>query len=1116
MQVVDTNVGLWPATTTAAASLEAITKALRTSTGSLAVRLSPVVAADFPKKDEFVARYLLEVLPRLQQDDLARAWLVLADCFDALRPDTTLALLRRGKLVEGIEHALRLAQDDVTLRSIGRVVKAVARHRPLRKVCLTTLDAAISLVGAAAGALARHDTHDCRALAEQLVDLALYCTKQRYTPRKVIEGVGARLPEFVQAGCVHEPIGRFLRSTIFAQSAFQDYLTAYTSDKPNVHVLGLSSVLASCAGQDVVPLAKFTFELVKTALDFSPAKLVQVWHMLLLGWLEAAREGERVAVVAAMRDVLGPTTISRFLSGDERVRSALEDLLDRTTDMDRSLALLHHLVVLDPDLVLPSRSPQIFTLLCQSGKAADRHAFEVDLARAHTQIRTLPEFLRSVGELPLDAHGDNNLGLLRLLSAELARSSTSAREAAVTTLLDCVDRSDHDVRALQLLSAAVSSFPIGHALEKFNDHLLTVLSGSGSKHGNAARDQLRSCLYERCTDFPKATPASTEGDLAMQAQAACRSLELGGTVTDALVIVRATSHDHRLCAVLVDRFLPVLIPRLTKEQTGQLIEACAMHGLLGRPALLENDAMHMPLQDYLLDQATRGDLTMLQNVPAQFYHKAYRQRIVAALVTRRGPLSGRLLLRFCRAGTFCKFNEASVDAFDTFWRQFVDGAGAAADELGRLYLAQLDDEHRAGLLASTTAAPMLVSRLYDLAPDRQSLQDTRDRLLDLAADALPSTAALAFELLDCLSRHDAAHTRRSVETRCSQDLFELVLDHVGLRQDVAASGLSVLGRQAVDLVSAKRLIQLIDENEMLQGAADGAFERMIGTLPQEELVELIGSLHGVSERTSLRLCTAVSAHTKASTAFLVPRFVETAEAIDGENGLLNWPSRHAFLQDMLDRHHRVLRLEQIDVVFTAIGAALEALAKPDEHEAAHIAAFGAEVIYIACCQLLRAIFEHAAHFLRDRYHIVVHLFCRLLSVNIGAVALGSLAPIGIWPTQTSTSQLCRAWDTFVGSCRRSSGNPGQFDRAVAKHLVPLLIEYVFTTYESASIAGSEATLAELVQQRKRCKEAFFWPVLTLATNHERDAVMGHLDPGRRAMWKRLSDEYEQDGQWRER
>ena len=145
----------------------------------------------------------------------------------------------------------------------------------------------------------------------------------------------------------------------------------------------------------------------------------------------------------------------------------------------------------------------------------------------------------------------------------------------------------------------------------------------------------------------------------------------------------------------------------------------------------------------------------------------------------------------------------------------------------------------------------------------------------------------------------------------------------------------------------------------------------------------------------------------------------------------------------------------------------------------------------AICSVLRAIFEHAAHTLHDRYHCVVMLFQHL---------------VALCKQSEDAEKVVRLFTTFLANVRGSSAE--KVNKALAKHLPWLLTEYV--THCISPAANMTASCKTMLE------EGICYEIMHICSTSEREMIGSALDSGRRAVFKRLYDDWNKFGRWKDK
>ncbi|ORY81497.1 Urb2/Npa2 family-domain-containing protein [Protomyces lactucae-debilis] len=1063
---------------------EAIVKSLRNDQLPINERLASVKAARIPRKNDLLVNFLLREVRSVKADTARAVWGTLEQTVSSILPEKLAPLVRKSQLIAGLDQSLQVGQAT-DLPAIERAAQSVLAqltlHRSLSKCLSCSIETSLSVIKTLM-TIHAIDISSLRkewiALLDTLVDFALFNAQYRHTSKKLTEEIiRSCLPLLSSAVASHNgrpSLTRLLQQTLWSEASLSDFAT-----KPDSLGKALGSV-----SRPSIDFAQIAFEAIANA-SLATSKHVLLANLLLKELLPKVALVEQVVMLKFYYDNLPRPIQAKIIVSDKETFPVVKQVLQAALDKPsaETYELLTKLIEVDLDILIPVMD-QIWTLL--STLSTSSIEIEHALFRMFKQIRALDEFLLPYAKLSPSA--EVNMSLLEEISTDVSTMTEPVQRELLQSLLTA--DTGLDSRRLELVAAMVAGMPKGSpVLQEAYDSIL-------KQKGHAA-SLLHFVLATKQSTPETIQPFSSMDEF--ETQRHLRNLELGWMYSDMdLRLVCGACLDSTsepFLISLVDRWLPTITPLMTVSELSKLAQLILDANLHTHMNVLESNELLSAMQELLLASVDNtSKLHSLLSVPVDYFHKAVRNKIVQAIAMHASPTSDHLaiLAKFARHDIFAKLD---IDQFVSF----ADGVGnsileayvehsqpeflfdvmksQSAKNNVHLMVAMLD--RCASLNGTKVATPLMDIRCDLIRQALQSIDRTQEDLLQISSldkhrVFTPGMAALAtaffFEKTgDSLQEALFAEIQRGVNPQSTLRLL---------------AALATTQEAAITVALRPEAFPGTRTSEMLAE-----------TVPNDHLIFLDAVYPLLQPSSYLVLLQAfVERRSELSSNFLQQSCNQICkDLLDSTPDLAQ--RRLRLLHTIIDKHPRAIRLAELDTVFALLPKLLTMKVNDDTAD-----------IYMQLLALLRIIFERRAHLLRDRHHIILQSFAMLLSAHfkLAATDLSSTKA-----TLERTEAFDRLFHTFLSSSRQVSSSPEQFNKALAKHLPWLLIEYIHLFSKVSLAAGIPADCRRILE------ESFAFEVMGLCGPHEREMVGAALDSSRRVHFKRLFEDWSKFGKWNE-
>lgn len=636
---------------------------------------------------------------------------------------------------------------------------------------------------------------------------------------------------------------------------------------------------------------------------------------------------------------------------------------------------------------------------------------------------------------------------------------------------------------------------------------------------------------------------------AASAEAWFRSLELD-LQTSEVEFSERMSRSLRQCKqspgltrAIICRWLPVLAPRMSVEHKTELLdimfaivggdEETSNHCIMAHPNLLESEAFHDTLQQRLLEVSQPRIRYVLKYVPVEFFHKAIRRQLLTRLIALDvyDQAAIQTLLKFPRADLSPKFaTERDYQAFadshvprkGNLLLQSRSNTGEASSssmtafvQLKKLYSQSLSEDICRSIILNSECELLLRLEMFEELARRQ-VEDCID-LWDLLTHATLREIQQEEAVINVENGSDVSVSRVPFLVRLLGAIYSNIgpenpnfatIDKLvgeirdweqSIAQGIVPRGTNELMawccRTASDTLTVCQSILSSIPVRDLYHDSKSLVTAIVKVLPTVQLQELLLLLRQsivteeIERSLSLRIIiSAVLTEYSASTvdnidgSWLAVEYLKTCAIATQHSETHNYIQalqvELIFLQSVLIRQSRNLTIKHLDETYAMV-------VKVAEHVAD-------SVTILALHKLLRCSFEQHAHLLRDRYHLVVYVFQKLLtSIH----------------TKVSAESLVRLFDTFLNSSRSLCTTPEVFNRAFSKHVPWLLIEYISAITNPDAKSSLHGALKTVIE------EGLIYEIMGLCSTHEREMVGASLSSSGRGLFKKLYDEWSRFGKW---
>jgi hypothetical protein len=1057
------------------------------------------------------------------------------------------------------------------MRAAAAVLSYIASKRSLMKCLSCTAELSLSVIATATIFTERAENANLNdrmwfPFFRNLVDIILFNVHHRQSAKKfndifikgdylmILRGAlytpepdefedPSTVPEPLEAA--RAPIGKLLHQTIWSEASLNEYFA-----RPDALVAALQKLFALYGH-----FGQVAFKCLADA-RFPAAKHITLANLFLRELLPKT-EVDRGVLLKAYHDYLPRPVQAKVIISDDATSTIVYKLIDQLleTPRDCSFEYITLLVAVDLDLILPIVERVMQLLKSYSEKAND---FAKVLLNMFVQMRAIDEFMILYAKLPCKIP-PIELDLLEAIAAEVSRMTEQNQRNLLESLLSL--DSGLESRRLEMVAAVLGGLTKDAPIVKdFTNRL-------NDCRGHAASLVHFVLSMKQSAPFPLRAPDSED---VYEVQRNLRALELGCVPEEedlrslCWTILDLTGLSD-FATTLVERWLPVIVPLMTEDECRALADSIVAEEVHDRMSVLESPELLKSIQDTLLYHAASGNGEMLLNIPVEYWQKVVRHKLLDMLTTRDSQIDdvgSRLLIKFAKHGFFAKLDVESFSAFacndnqellsvyashhpPDFLVQVIESEESMPAENMLTIMkicAESDDKivqealirKRADMVRETL--PVLIevgSTARSLSPEESaSLAEALDLLLMLQAlDRHSYFGPTLAELLESLYREFKANDK----TKSISEVLIAIHAKGGINDGRALQLLASMARSLDDAILVLQIEWLLDGP-----AACGA---LVHTLPTEAHEELLEKAHAILRPqhylTLLEAFCGLRADSPPS--YLQPCFRQVCKLFD-EGTQADPDQCLRILGTLVDRHSRLVRLNELDAAFASLTQYLL-----DDHTDDHTDQ--ADEHHLQAMALLRTIFERRAHLLKDRYHVVLQTFAILLTTHFdlavaeqaeskGALDAGNLSEQMdyVWEGTFSTSDFShedgRAYDastkgattgstlarteaftrlfhTFLSSSRQVSSSPEQFNRALAKHLPWLLIEYIhlFSQVQSAAAMPTDS--------RRILEETFAYEIMGLCGVHEREMVGAALDSNCRVLFKRLYEDWSKFGRWKE-
>lgn len=1110
----------------------------------------------FPRHDEWLVGFYLERLSRRTKASTAQHecvhWRSLSILCQTLPSARLKIAIRKSNFVQLLRSSFEHgdAQRIDVLNDILTLLQLIYETRSTRSVLLTSLDVAYStLLAFLQSPITEPDVQNIAdKMVGHLVSIIRLSVEARASTKKLQEIMYSSGLEYVV---------NYLEKVQETTSIKQLFSLSIFSESGLTNSTDLAKALKQISGcPGSIKLCRLSFECLNDNVK-SDARRLECRNTLLGVWLSkmAAKRG---SILQAYQITL-PTedsNISRPLSSDTTLMTELGRHIGTALDRSTSdLSFIASLLELDLDTVFPEHSDLVWAALDRAA------AHNGDLASvwltAHVDIRALPDFIEKMCRLQNLDKDIMTVQFLSKMALAFSKAVSKSQDSMITTVLQ-----SQSPAKIRLLTAMIAGLQSGsHIVLNNIDDLLKCCQTNESWANELRRVIL---LGTNSTDFVKIAAVAQESlktalnvkdDTFATIESWLRVVELSASETlshpiEGVFWINSLLHQcledsengrTRLRAV-ADRWLPVLCPMLDEAQKQSLVGALwsttadssvPTHPLLIHTSILENAQLHGPLQEMLSNVADVKSRSYLKYVPVIFFHKAVRRQMLDALIqmNQKDVSTYEALLKLAAANVLPNFEQAedyvrfATTTMEESREQSSDNtetdhSPGASDKLRQIYVKALSDEHCKMILDSLSVPLLLRIEVYE---DLQNRNHVECSYVALVESIVRNCRSQDSEVISPVAIHQFVRLARchidTTQTREVLDLARSLLDDSTEKHDVLTVQLSQILTSNTPITPVRRSFEALELMCWMANDSDSAdstlqhlgsarfstsqadsqkcYRALALTLKQSEidvLVERYNAAHSVTAESRLVAIVSllselanVSDKSKQQAGLVglsqnvfwistLLREKTTTEPIEHlkSEGLL-------FFQAMFDNHPRSIHLSHLDSVFCAIARVCQSGPQTEQ-------------IILQAHKLLQSSFEHHAQLLRDRYHVVVNLFQNLLRACASKVLATSLV---------------RLFGTFLTCSRRCSTKPELFNKAFSKHLPWLLIEYLNLIVSSASTGQLTGEVKRIVE------EGLIYEVMGLCGTHEREMIGASVDSTSRGMFKKLFDEWNRFGKWRE-
>lgn len=1108
-------------------SVRDLLSSLRTgplSNAAVSSRLQALEGVPFPRKEEWVLNYLLWTLGKEtlgSSEDVESIWQTVAAVCNGTSTGRLKVISRKFDLPQ---ITLDLLQYCVAKSSCHAFIHAtsmmqrLASERSSKKVFLTTMGTSVATLMACLQLCSQNATVP-QSLVELSVELLLYNTSRRSNTRKLELSIHSHglevIVRFFATKYDTESVQTLLKASIFSETGLE-----------NLEVLRVS--LSKCSKE--VGMEQFCRASFRSLHDQSKnsAKALKARNALLGIWLETSQLS--ASALKIYKETQPETKITRLLSSDEGLSPVLNSVIMRAFDDDLAgTETLMALLDIDLDTLYPVHEAQMWTYIARS---QDQFLL-IQWLRAYIKVRAvvpgLQTLLRST-TIKADMLSHN---VVNILAGEIAKTPLVTQK----TLMDDLLGSESQARPV-LLTALIGG--LSRSSPVLQDRL-HELEGLGKENAQVSR------LINLKADPSILSPDHITESLQCSPTAECwlRQVELGfgeeASETRSMSahrVIEIARRDSDFREVIVCRWLPVLMPLTNEEQKKEFIDCLhddirARPNLLTHANLLECEALHDVLQAKFISMLHTDDWSTLLRVPIEFFHKAVRRSIIAQLLVS-GPkvhVRMQLLLKFARSGLLPNFE--SADAFIDFANttivesaagtnlspkklkaiQMIVDEGEVSELLRHKLIGNLSYRLSEDIVMKVECPSLLKLEMLDHHEfPAHILIKVRSELISKSLEIIlkspldPDIWQIPLSILLGLIRHE--YRPKPIPTEATfKQLVASYLDGSDMLEELQRVVMAIADpRSAVKLSeilafqcnNAAEAMTLIRNHKTLQELEQILFALAMA-LPFTELVRLVPLCNFASETTGSQgtlvswqllsiLVRSKWRSTEIDSSWLSDQLILICQTCLKSVNTKSKSLAFEIAQETIQCHGRCITIANIDYICLLISSLA---VKNDNLDASFTS---------NAHKLLRAMFLHHANLLRDRYQVIVNLFQQLLTPALEDSSA----------SKDSVESLTRLFETFLSSSRALSTLPEQFNKAFAKHVPWLLIQYIHNITNSGS--GKQIP----VEAKKILEEGLVYEVMSLCGSHEREMIGASLDSAGRGTFKRLYDEWTRFGKWTEK
>ncbi|CCG83815.1 protein of unknown function [Taphrina deformans PYCC 5710] len=837
-------------------------------------------------------------------------------------------------------------------------------------------------------------------------------------------------------------------------------------------------------------------------------------------WLSLVGSTQVAQILTIYKETqIGPK-VTRPLSTDTAIRTSIQNILKVTfSSQDRGAPIVSTLLQLDLDLVLPNEEEALWSYIDQ---CQDYHLLAKCL-QAYVDIRSLPSFFTCL----LKLQKVSTSLITKSFSNSLANEVSRLTEAVQDGIMQIVVQSVSLLKEPLLVALIGGLHPGSSVLPRYLAMLsITDLDGRLKRvialKCRAGSSKLIKSIANTATT-KETNSAECETWLRLKEVQSTSTIQDDDEKNDSIwidLLLSTISQNIGFFVAVVRRWLPAVVPLMSSSQRLSFVRVVLSkidderitEIMFQESVLLEIPELHGVLQDEILNTLT-SDTTPLYKIPTDFFHKAVKRQIVTSLASQPSlnELQCQMLLKyaytgiypmFAEAGDYLKFANSSLASNTTL----PISMASTQEQLRRKYIKTLSQTQCKDIIEDKSCNALLQLEVVEECLTSNDLLDAAKKLSlairnsifkdNYSSTDLHTQAIVLLRLLKTFRKLDieTSFLAESQEDRPVAQWLSLIK----LKPDAQMSHtyLELAAWQVASVEDALNVIQGALQHATIETSfLDEMFQGFSYCLSVEMLQSLLAerTLESIPKHRAHLLLEVVQNKSRTdvlSSPWIRQQFKKTCHDLircQGDDELLTALN---ILQTLLETHARALDITSIDDLCECIQQCLQT----DSTSSMLTQTYGLH-------RLLRATFQHHAYRLKDRYHIIILLFQRLLTVCLRK------------PTEMAkeeTESFVRLFETFLVSSRALSINPEQFNRAVAKHVPWLLIEYI------DGVTSSDFSDKISVQTKKTVEEGLVYECMSLCGQHEREMVATSLDSAGRGMFKRLFEDWSKFGRWTER